>query len=163
MPSILGPKPPPAPRVLVPRRVGLALQPELERAAIPPRVTLDTHGQPFAGELREEDSGPIIAQIAPGALVTLATLRRPWNFVGIAVDPGDTPDLANQAAVLLRVLVRGVKGLSAPFVLSGAAPQAFLNIIVGAPCELVFFNLTNLTTPATIHNVRGTIWGMGEK
>lgn len=163
MPSILGPKPPPPPRFVVPRRVGLALQPELERRTIPSRVTLDTHAQPFAGELREEDSGPIIAAIPPGSIVTLATLRRPWNFVGIAVDPGDTPDLANQAVVALRVLTRGVKGISPPLAISGSGPQAFLNIIVGAACELVFFNLTNLGTPVTIHNVRGTIWGMGEK
>lgn len=163
MPSIVGPKPPPPPPILVPRRLGLALQPELERRTIPARVTLDTHAQPFAGELREEESGGLIAAIPPGAIVTLATLRRPWNFVGIAFDPGDTPDLADQAAVALRVLTRGVKGYTTPIAVSGSGPQAVIGIIVGVACELVFFNLTNLGTPVTIHNVRGSIWGMGEK
>ena len=158
MPAVIGRAPPPTRPRMVPRRVGLALQPELERATIPLRVTLDANAPPYAGELREEHTGPRIKAIPNGAIVILATLRRAWNFVGIAVDPGDAAAPGLTAAV--RVLTRGVNGIiQPPFAVAIGGPSAFVNLIVGVECELLLSNATG----ATVHGARGTIWGMSEQ
>lgn len=157
MPAVIRRPPGPARPIVVPSRVGLALRPEELRSVIPPRVTLDANAPPYAGELREEHTGPRIRALPVGAIVTLATLRRAWNYVGFAVDPGDAQAGLTAA---LRVLTRGVNGVVLPGVAIGAgAPQAFLGNILGVECELV---LTN-GTAFVVHNARGSIWGMGER
>jgi hypothetical protein len=157
VPAVIRRAPKPSREIIVPRRVGLALEPERLRSAIPVRVTLDSNSPPFSGELREEHSGPRL-DLPDGAFVTLATLRRPWNYVGIAIDPGDLGS-GTGLAVALRILTRGVNGLTVPIALSGAGPQAFVGIIVGATCELVAINGTG----GVVHHVRGSIWGMSER
>lgn len=159
MPAVVGRPPPPTRPALAPRRVALAVQPELDRRVIPARVTLDANAPPFAGELREEQTGSKV-DIAPNSFVTLATLRRPWSYIGFAVDQGDAADSAVFEA-FLRTLGRGVNGALAQSAvpLNSTGSLAFGAFIVGIACELVVFNGAG----PTIHGVRGTIWGMSER
>lgn len=157
MPSSLAKPRYPAQRVIVPERVANALRPESNRQAIPARVTLDAQSVPFAGELREEQASQKVLTVVAGGAVVLATLRRPWNFVGLVVDPGSIggPGLVWQ----LKILTRGPPGFTAPVGLAGTFVQAFTNLIVGARCELVVSN----TAKSDVTGVRGAIWGMGER
>ena len=164
MPAVVGRPPPPTRPALAPRRVALAVQPELERGTIPSRVTLDSNAPPFAGELREEQTTNGRLDVLPGRFVVLATLRRPWNYIGFAVDLGDWGGGAGFIA-FLRTLGRGVNGAiqqtATPLTTTGP-PVAFSGFIVGATCELVVANITE-APPTAILGVRGTIWGMGER
>jgi hypothetical protein len=163
MPAVISRPPRPAPFTRVPSRVALALEPELNRRVIPARITLDANAPPFAGELREDQHGTPV-DCPPGSITTLATLRRPWNFVGFSVNQGDLADRPG-CAVTLRVLTRAVNGFvinqGLPAALAGSSPVAFVGLVVGAICEVVFFNET--VGPAfTVHGVSAAIWGMGE-
>jgi|SRR5215831_6869491 len=144
-------------RIVVPRRLGLALEPEIDRAPIPSRVTLSTNAPPFAGEVREEQSNTKPLTIPSGVTATVATLRRPWNFVGWAVNPGNTIGVGLVAA--LRILTRAVNVPTATTAIPAGVGLAVINQIVGAPCELIVHNGTN----STITGLRGVIWGMGER
>ncbi len=157
MPAVIGRSPPRAQPRPAPRRVALAVQPELERETIPSRVTLDANAPPFAGELREEQTGRPLVLVAGGTL-TLATLRRPWNYVGFACQVGALAD-ATGTSLRLRILGRGVNGLTPPVALVGPGPFAFVGFIVGATCELVIVSTLGVAVP----NVRGAIWGMSER
>jgi hypothetical protein len=157
MPSIVSRPRFPAQRVVVPERMALALRPEIDRDAIPARVTLATNAPPFAGELREEQCTARPLACANGAQVVLATLRRPWNYVGWAVRPGNAggPGLSVQ----LRILTRGVNGLTAPVAVAAGLPFAVVGIIMGATCELVVTNATG----APVTGLVGALWGMSER
>lgn len=167
MPAVIGRGPKPAPFRAAPSRVALAVEPELLRRVIPARVTLDANAPPFAGELRESQHGPRLT-CPIGSITVLATLRRAWNFVGFSVDPGDFNGLTPNIAVSLRTLGRSVNGVivnqALPAVLAaGPGGQSFVGFVVGAPCELVFINESVGEGALAIHDVRGEIWGMGEK
>jgi hypothetical protein len=161
MPAVIGRPPRPAPFVRVPTRLGLALEPELDRRVIPARVTLDANAPPFAGELREDQHGPKVTS-PPGSTVVLATLRRAWNYVGFAFEPGDYGGQVG-FALTLRVMTRSINGIvlnqGLPATPSAGVNTAFVGFVVGAACELVALNNSELT----FHNLRGSIWGMGEK
>jgi hypothetical protein len=157
---------PAQPRVLVPPRMAMALEPELNRAAIPPRVTLDASAPPFAGELREDQHG-FKVDCPPGSFTVLATLRRAWNFVGFSIDPGDAVSPFTDLALTLRTLGSGMNGFVAnqglPTLIGGSGTLSFVGFTIGAPCELIFINATSGEASVTVHGVRGEIWGMGEK
>lgn len=161
MPAVIGRRAPPLPSMRVPSRVALALEPQLDRRVIPARVTLDASAPPFAGELREDQHGRRLN--CPPGITVLATLRRAWNFVGFTFEPGDAVSPFTNLAVTLRIL-GSVNGFAAnqglPFALNSTLPASLIGFVIGAPCEVVFFNLTAATT---IHGVRASIWGMGEK
>lgn len=151
----------PPQRVVTAREVAIALRPETDRSGIPNRVNLDTGGVPFAGEFREEQHRAVNARIKIGATVTIATLRRPWNYVGFIVDPGSST-VSFQA--YLRVLTRGLSGVVTPSQLTiqpGLGPQASTALIMGAVCELIVTNPTGEGS-AQLSGVRGTIWGQSE-
>ena len=154
MPAVVRGRMPPMRRIAVPERMALALSPELDRGAIPSRVTMSTD-VPFAGELREEQSSARPLTIGPNATITLATLRRPWVYVGWAVNPGNIGGAGLSA--FLRILTRGVNGATTPVALAGTAPFAVLGITCGARAELVLVNATG----NPVAGVRGSIWGMG--
>ena len=156
MPAVSRPGRPPAQQILVPRRVGLALRPEAERESIPVRKTLTNNGVPHGGEIRENQATEEAVALAVGQQLTLCTLRRAWNYIGFAVDPGDTAAVGLTAR--LRILGRGVNGLTAAVPIVVGEPQAFVGLIVGAACELVLFNGTG--NPIT--HLRGSLWGMSE-
>ena len=166
MPAVIGRPPRPAPLRNVPSRVALALQPELDRRIIPARVTLDANAPPYAGELREDQHGPRLDS-PPGSLIVLATLRRAWNFVGFAFDPGDTYNGQTGTFLTLRTITRGINGLvqnqGLPVAPAGTDPSSFVGFVVGAACELVFLNQTSGEGALTFKNLRGSLWGMGEK
>ena len=157
MPSIVGRPGFPPQRVTVPTRVGLALRPEALRSVIPARATMAENAPPFAGEIREEHTGPKIKVLPAGAQVTLATLRRPWNYVGWAVNPGDAD--VGVLTAQLKILTRGIDGYTAGVVVPNGLPFAVVGIIVGATCELVVTNGGDVP----VHLCSGSIWGMGEK
>lgn len=145
------------PRALAPSRVALAIQPELLRETIPPRVTLDANAVPFAGELREEQESTRAFTIPAGGVVVLASLRRPWNFVGFAVHPGNAG--AGLLEATLRVRTRGFPAILQPAVSVGAGlASAFPAVILGAQADLI---VTNTGGVAAV-GVRGAIWGMSE-
>jgi hypothetical protein len=164
MPAVIGRRPPPAPLVRVPSRMAIALQPELDRRVIPARITLDANAPPYAGEIREDQHGTK-HDCPPGSFTTLATLRRAWNYVGFAIDPGDALSPFTGLAVTLRVL-GSLQGLIAnqglPVAVTDQRTAAYVGFVVGAPCEVVFVNATSGGGAVTIHGVRGSIWGMGE-
>jgi hypothetical protein len=138
-------------------RVALALRPDLERDDIPVRQTLASGDPPYAGETREAQGTVLRAPLAPGASVTLATLRRAWEVVGFIVNPGNAaaPGLTAQ----LRVLGRSVQGLTAPVVVAPGQALAFVGILVGSRCELVVINAS--ASPVT--GIAGEIWGMAQR
>jgi hypothetical protein len=146
----------PDPTIVLPRRVALALRPEDDREVIPVRVTLNKNAPPFAGELREEQSSQPVKNFAVDAQVTLATLRRPWSYVGWAVDPGNA---GAGLTAQLRILTRGLDAYTAPVVIPAGRPFALVGLIVGATCELVVTN----GTAGVVRNLRGSIWGMSER
>jgi hypothetical protein len=137
--------------------MALAMRPEIDRDAIPPRITLAQNAPPFAGELREEQctSRPLRALV--GAQVTLATLRRPWSFVGWAINPGNAVGAGLSAQ--LRILTRGVNGLTVAVAVPAGLPFAVVGLVVGATCELVVTNGTG----APVKGLVGAIWGMSER
>lgn len=140
-----------------PPRVALAVQPEILRATIPPRVTLDSNAPPYAGELREEQQTTRPVTIPAGGTVILASLRRPWNFVGFAVQPGNAG--AGLLAATLRVRTRGFPAILQPPVTVGAGlASAFPAVILGAQADLIVTNTGDV--PAV--GVQGAIWGMSE-
>jgi hypothetical protein len=157
MPSIVSRPRFPAQRVVVPERMALALRPEIERSTIPARVTLAQNAPPFAGELREEQCTARPLTCPNGGQITLATLRRPWNYVGWCVRPGDAGGAG--LSVQLRILTRGVNGLTAPVAVAAGLPFAVTGIIMGATCELVVVN----TTGAPVKGLVGALWGMSER
>jgi hypothetical protein len=157
VPSIINrPRFPPQ-RVVVSERVAVALRPEALRDVIPARVTLAENAPPYAGELREEHTGAVVKVLGAGAMVSLATLRRAWNYVGWAINPGDAD--AGQLLAQIRVLTRGINGYTAAVSVPAGLPFALVGLIVGAACELVVTNTGD--EPVTL--VRGSIWGMSEK
>jgi hypothetical protein len=166
MPAVIRRVVPAQPRVVVPPRMAMALQPELDRSAIPARVTLDANAPPFAGELREDQHG-FKVDCPSQSFTVLATLRRAWNYVGFSIDPGDAVSPFTGLALTLRTLGSGMNGFVAnqglPTLIGGSGVLSFVGFIVGAPCELIFVNGTNGEGAITIHGVRGEIWGMGEK
>jgi hypothetical protein len=157
MPSIIDRNRSPAQRVVVPARMALAMKPEIERGVIPSRVTLGQNAPPFAGELREEQCTAKPLTCPNGGQITLATLRRPWNYVGWAVRPGNAGGAG--LSVQLRILTRGVNGLTAPVAVAAGIPFAVVGIIMGATCELVISN----TTGAPVSGLVGALWGMSER
>lgn len=143
-------------RILVPARVGYALDPTADRSDIPAHVTNRT-GAPFSGELREEQGRDNII-IPNNGQVTGATLMRPWLYVGWAVDPG------NAAAAGLSVRVRFLTArfgglLPAVAIANGVPAQAVQPFICGVRAEIVISN----TTGARVTGVRAAIWGMSER
>lgn len=157
MPSIVNRPSFPRQRVVVPERVGLALRPEALRDVIPARVTLAENAPPYAGELREEHTGAIVKLLGAGQMASLATLRRAWNYVGWAIQPGDAD--AGQLSAQIKVLTRGINGYTAAVAVPAGLPFALVGLIVGAACELVVTN----TGDEPVELVRGSIWGMSEK
>ncbi len=160
MPYAISPRVRPAPRYALPRRVALALRPELElgRDALPARVTMSRQAMPYAGELREEQPG-FLRVIPAGGQALIATLRRAWSLVGFAVDPGDAVGVGALKA-MLKPVTRGVQGFFASVAVSGGAlPQAFPAQFVAARAELWIVN----TTGVAVHGVRATLWGMSDK
>lgn len=170
MPPVIRPKTR-GPRVVhVPERVAIALEPSIERGPIPSRVTMRASAPPFAGELREEASSPAFTTpLAVDQFLTLATLRRPWLYVGFIVKVGNAavPVAPRRGLVaFLRIKADRYNGLTQPFVipLSATAPlakqtQAVVNLTVGAACELVVLNETD----GPVTGLAGAIWGMGER
>lgn len=165
MPSIINKRTARNPVATLPIRQARALQPEIIRDTIPWHPTLDPGQPPFSGEIREEMIGsPILsrAPVAPQAetIITLATLRRPWNYIGFSVDPRAFGGITG-IAVTIRILTRlGPALLLSPAAINLSGVQTIVaatNYIVGAPCELVFLN-----TSATSAQVRGCIWGMSD-
>ena len=154
MPAVVRGRMPPTRRIAVPERMAVAIAPEIERSAIPARVTTSV-GPTFAGELREEQSTARPLTIPAHGFAILATLRRPWVYVGWAVNPGDIGGAGLSA--VLQILTRGVNGATTPVALAGTSPFAALGITCGARAELVVVN----TTSNPVHGVRGSIWGMG--
>lgn len=146
-------------RIVAPERIALALRPELDRSAIPNRVSLGQGAPPFAGELREEQSSPRYTTALPnGQSMTLVTLRRPWLYIGFIVNPGNAA--ANGLVAQLRVFSGRLNGLSDTFAIAATGVgQAFRNITVGATCELVVHNGTG----QPVKNLQAAIWGMGER
>jgi hypothetical protein len=157
VPSIVGRPRFPRQGVRVDERVGVALRPEVLRDVIPARVTLSENATPYAGELREEHTGALVKRLSPGQQASLATLRRAWNFVGWAVNPGDAG--VAQFSVQLRVLTRGINGYTTAVIVPPGLPFALVGLVVGAACELVVTNVGE----SDVHLCRGSIWGMGEK
>jgi len=145
------------PELELPARVAIALRPSANLAHIPPRATLSSNTQPYGGELRE-DQTRFLKNIPASAQVLAVGLRRPWTFVGFAVDPGDV--VVGGFSALLKVITTGVQGFFAPVpIVSGGGPQAFAAQIVGARVELWLLNKTAVTA----HNVRASLWGMSER
>lgn len=165
MPSIISKRRAANPSAVMPIRLARAYAPEIIRDTIPWHPTLDTGQPPYSGEIREEMIGEPVVSQAPTTpttrtIVCLATLRRPWNYVGFAVDARAFAGVTG-ISVALRVLTRLGPALMqspAPVSLTGVTEiVAATNYIVGAPCELVFINATEST-----HAVRGCIWGMSD-
>jgi len=153
------------PSAVMPSRLARAYRPEIVRDTIPWHPTLDTGQAPYSGEIREEIIGSAVVSLAPVApqtltIVTLATLRRPWSYVGFAVDPRAFAGVAG-IAVALRVLTRlGPALMQSPAAISLAGVNDIVsatNYIVGNRAELVFINAS-----ATTASVRGCIWGMSD-
>lgn len=170
MPPVIRPKTREPRRVVVPERVALALEPTIDRRPIPARVTMRGNAPPFAGELREEaSSAPLTTAVPVNQLVTLATLRRPWLFVGFVVKVGDAVAAVaprRGLVAFLRIKADRFNGLSQPFVLPlsatlplGKQAQAVINVTVGAACELVVLNETD----NPVSGLAGAIWGMGDR
>jgi hypothetical protein len=144
--------------ILVPGRVGRTLQSEVDREAVPRHVTLGTRDVPYAEETRESQAKTLVTPLVAGGVVTLATLRRAWELIGFAIDPGNAAGAGLN--VTLRVLGRGVQGVITTIAVTGAqGPQAFIGFLVGARCELVVSN----TSEATISGIKGEIWGMAQR
>lgn len=148
----------PLPRALAPTRVALAVQPEILRKVIPPRVTLRASAVPFAGELREEAQSTKPLTIPIGGVVVLCSLRRPWNYVGFAIDPGNA--VAATLVAALRVRTAGFPAIvQTPVPIGSGLPSAFPAIILAAQADLI---VTNTSVSAAAVGVRGAIWGMSE-
>lgn len=145
------------PTLVVPERLADALEPESRRETIPPRVTLGRNAVPFAGELREQQYTAKKVTVAVGATVILATLIRPWNYIGFAVDPGSAGGAGVVAFLRIKTVI-GDAALANVAVTAGGGLQAFLAQAVGARAELAVTN----GTAVPITGVRGIIWGMGE-
>lgn len=165
MPRIISKKRVPNPSAVMPIRLARAYKPEIIRETIPWHPTLDTGQPPYSGEIREEMIGEPVVSTSPASpseptIVCLATLRRPWNYIGFAVDPRAFVGVTG-IAVALRVLTRlGPALMQSPAAinLSGVVNiVSATNYIVGAPCELVFINASETTA-----SVRGCIWGMSD-
>lgn len=144
--------------IVVPSRVGRTLRSETDRRAIPGTVSLGTRDVPYSDETRESQAKTLVTPLVAGGVVTLATLRRAWELIGFAIDPGDAGDTGLNAT--LRVLGKGVQGVITTIAVPGTAgPQAFTGFLVGARCELVLSN----TSEATISGIKGEIWGMAQR
>jgi hypothetical protein len=165
VPSIVSKRRAKNPSAAMPPRLARAYKPEIVRDTIPWHPTLDTGQPPYSGEIREEMIGSPVVSLAPVApqihtIVVLATLRRPWNYIGFAVDPRAFGGVAG-IGVGLRVLTRlGPALMQSPAAIPLAGVTdivAATNYIVGAPCELVFVNASGASA-----TVRGCIWGMSD-
>jgi hypothetical protein len=147
----------PLPTIVVDERTGLALRSEADREDIPTRQTLASDAVPFGGEMREAQSGRLVAPLAAGASATIATLRRSWELIGFIVDPGNAA--APGLTATLNILGRGAQGVIASVVVPPGPPRAFTGFLVGARAELV---VTNAGATAAA-GVVGEIWGMAER
>jgi hypothetical protein len=149
--------PSPPERVIVAPRVADALRPEHARDLIPRHVLGNAGDVPFDGELREEMSaGPF--SMPANSEVVRATLRRPWLYVGCAIDPGNTAGPGLQAA--LRLPNARFTATILSFAINGNGfAQAFPAIICGSRAELVLQN----TTGSTLTGLKVAIWGMSER
>lgn len=165
MPSIITKKRRREPSAVMPIRLARAYAPEIIRDTIPWHPTLDTGQPPYSGEIREEMLGEPVMSLppttpTPHTIVCLATLRRPWNYIGFAVDARSFGG-ATGIAVTLRILTRlGPAFLQSPAAinLSGVTDVvSATNYIVGERAELVFINATEQSGL-----VRGVIWGMSD-
>lgn len=154
----------PGTKLAVPRAVAVALRPEIERGGIPsPSVSLARGGIPFSGELREETQSLLRKPLNPGdAGIVLATLRRPWTYVGFMIDPGDA---TGNITASLRALSRGGPAIvpgSALIVAPGDPPSAAVAVPMGIRCELVISYEGPGEGITIAKNVRGAIWGMSD-
>jgi hypothetical protein len=143
--------------IVVPGRVGRTLRSEVDREAVPRHVTLGTRDVVYADETRESQAKTLTTPLLAGGVVTLATLRRAWELIGFAIDPGDA---GVGLKVTLRILGRAVQGVITTITVTAAqGPQAFVGFLVGARCELVVQN----TSEATVTGIKGEIWGMAQR
>lgn len=105
--------------------------PERVEGSAPLAPTLDD-GPLYTGEWREEIDGDYVDVPVGGSFVTLAALRRPWPYVGFAVDTSAVAPAGTSVRVGLLVLTRsGHARLIANVV--GGAPLPAPEIIVAAP------------------------------
>jgi hypothetical protein len=134
---------------------------ENTHGSAPHAPTLD-NGPLYTGEYREEINGDITTLIA-NVPTTLATLRRPWPWIGFAVDGrglAGAQVLLLQLRVILRsgpaVLVASASGTQTiPITVTGPVGWvAVSGVACGARAE-VFATLQG-GQPV---KVRGTIWG----
>lgn len=129
------------------------------RGGIPVPLVLGTAGQPYGGEVREEQNEEMRGTLAVGGAATIVGLRRAWRLVGFSVDPGTVAGAGLVAR--LRIKTRGVNALtSASFpIAAGFGPVAFTGLEIGARCEVVLVN----GTAGAITGIRAAIWGMNEE
>lgn len=145
--------------------------PETVEGSAPKAPTLD-HGPLYTGEWREEVNGdPLIVQTT-GVQTVLATLRRPWPFVGFAVDvsrlaAGDVVvaglnvvTRSSRATLVGNVIQGGVLGSTAQltFTIPATNPPAWIamtGMILGVRPELWI----SLTRTGGAVKLRGDLWG----
>jgi hypothetical protein len=141
--------------------------PERTRGSYPKAPPL-ADGPLYRGEWREDISGKSLVLPGNGARVVLASTRRPWPFVGFAVD---TSRIAGGLTVtfLLQVCPRGCNAQVVQNVIVGAAlPEivqtgpaapnpwlAVIGLMPGARVEVVAF----LTPTEGTAEVRASLWG----
>jgi hypothetical protein len=165
---------PSAPRVVRPGSFGTYAQET--RQGGPRAPTLD-HGPVYTGEDREEIDGTFLevddSSVTPGYTI-LATLRRPWPFVGFVVDVSKVPDTFNVKAGLVvitrsgpaRLVANVVGALAVPApipeiqLVTPAAPfpmLGFSGVYAGARVGIYVIQ-TGGDHPATVE-IRGNLWG----
>lgn len=155
----------PSTKLAVPRKVAVALRPELDREGIPsPVVTLSRGGIPFSKELREETDALLRKPVNPGdANIVVATLRRPWTYVGFMVDPGNA---TGAIVASLRALSRGGPAIvpgSSITISPGDGPTAAVAVPMGIRCELVLSYESPGEGIGPAKGVRGALWGMSDR
>lgn len=140
--------------------------PEHTEGSAPHAPTL-SNGPLYTGEYREEVNGDVFT-VPVGRVTILATLRRPWPWVGFAVDGSKIPG-GQTVTFGLRVLLRSGSALVSASLLPAAVPglsitgpptagmngwQAMIGIAASARLELFA-----LITAGAATRVRGTLWG----
>ena len=145
--------------------------PERTHGSAPKAPTLDD-GPLYTGEWREEVDGNALsvnANLAPEqpTWTQLAALRRPWPFVGFAVDTIGVPAGVNISAALLvlmrsgqALLLQNVIGAGVPALINVTGPQvpqwvAMTGILAGARVALAISH-NNPEGPITM---KGNLWG----
>jgi hypothetical protein len=145
------------PRIVVPQRLAQALDPAgTTREFIPRAAKLTSASTPYSGELFE-DEGTRIPVLPAGVSQSVGKLRRPWNYVGYMVDPGDADSdgLTVQLVVWTSTMHAPLPVQAVDFTLG---PQAFAPVIMGAIAELIVTN----GTEDDIKGLRAALWGMSE-